>query len=69
MVHSLLLPFLLMQSFKRTRDGALLHALCSAMFAVIFPSHENKDDNKCSVQSLNVCSNESKSQQDLGIPF
>ncbi|CAK9222773.1 unnamed protein product [Sphagnum troendelagicum] len=29
----------------------------------------NKDDNKCSVQSLNVCSNGSKSQQDLGIPF
>jgi hypothetical protein len=42
MVHSLLLPFLLMQSFKRTKDGALLHALCGAMFAVIFPSHESE---------------------------
>ncbi|CAK9874548.1 unnamed protein product [Sphagnum jensenii] len=69
MVHSLLLPFLLLQSFKRTKDGALLHAQCGAMFAVIFPSHENKDDNKCSVQLLNVCGNESKSQQDLAIPF
>jgi hypothetical protein len=29
-----------MQSFKRTKDGALLHALSGAMFAV--PSHESK---------------------------
>jgi hypothetical protein len=31
-----------MQSFKRTKDGALLHALSGAMFAAIFPSHESE---------------------------
>jgi hypothetical protein len=30
---------------------------------------EDKDDNKCPVQLLNVCSNESRSQQDLAYHF